>query len=1072
MEHQHLAGLITGQARRNPGKAAIKYNGQSVSYLELETKSNQVANYLYKRVNGNPYVNILLDSSPELIAAVVGLLKCSLVFVPIDPIYPAGRIKKYLIETGAQWLITSSQYYEKFQDIIKPLGLKVLFVDEEKGQLVQQPVDLTFERIYNKYAYILFTSGSVGIPRGVLGRHKSILHFIQWEINEIGANEHFNVCQLSSPSFDPFLRDVFVPLVSGGTTCLLDKKEILMDPRQLVQWLDRNEITLIHIVPSLFKLLVNEITDANCLKNLEVILLAGELLRGNDIRKFLDLFKDRVRLYNCYGPTETTQSKLVYKITREDVHKTIIPVGKPIQGAQAMVLDENMKPCLTGNVGEIYIRTPYASAGYFNDRALNRKVFIKNPFSHKDQDYIYKTGDLGRLLFDGKFEVVGRVDHQVKIRGFRVELGEIESQLLKHEAVKDAVVIGKDDENGDKDLCAYIVGVDKTCPVPNPTELRQYLSKTLPDYMIPSYFVAVDEIPLTSNGKIHRDALPEPGTSSGHQYTAPANDTQRKLVEIWAEELNIDQDSRPIGIDDNFFDLGGHSIKAIAIISGIYKKFHVKVPIMRLFDTPTIRALSHYITGAEADSFASIREVEKKYYYVLSSAQQRLYILHQLGKQGTGFNITTVIILEGRLDKERLENTFKQLIRRHDTFRTSFQVNEMEPVQRIHPAVQFELQYYDLSGNGRLAHEEDILKAFRQPFDLTKAPLLRVGLIKKANRQYILMVDTHHIIIDGTSQALLMDEFAALYSGRDLIPLKLQYKDYAEWQNSKEVKEAHQEQKIFWLEQFKGDIPRLNLPCDYQRPPVKNYSGERITLTTDSHTAGKLQWVEKETETTLFMILLAVFTVLLSKHTRKEDIVVGSPITGRRHPDLNNVIGMFVNMLAIKTQPQSGKTFREFLLEVKQQVLKAMENQDYQFEQLVVDLGLQGEVARNPLFDVVLYMQNFGMGKDDLNETNSPAASQHQGDLKIVPYGFDPKLSRFDLLIVARKVKGAINLVLEYAVELFKKNTAREFLKHFEEILNMVANNIDIQLKEIKIYHGLTAAASQILQQEQGDFQL
>ena len=615
MDREFLDSRITERARRCPGKTAIRCEDQSVTYLDLEKRSNRVANFMYGKIAKIHNVIIILDRSPRLIESIIGLLKCGLVFVPLDPLFPPNRVKKMIDETRAEWVITDAKNYETFKEILFG-DLKIVVIDGESSGFDSfdnvfyldhrlESDGLTFERVFNKNCYIYFTSGSTGIPKGVLGRRRGLAHFIQWEIDEFGVDEHFNVSQMTPPSFDPFLRDIFLPLMAGGTSCI-PSKNTLMNMRQLIRWIEKNDITLIHTVPSLFKRLVSEIEDGNCFPNLKYILLAGELLRGRDIYKFIEIFKDDIQLVNVYGPTETTLAKLFYRIQPGDVNRAIIPVGKPINGAQVLILDSKKQKCRRGKKGEVYIRTPFISSGYYNDPQLTEKLFIKNPYGTHPNDIIYKTGDLGRLLPDGNIELSGRVDFQVKIRGVRIELGEIENRLLMHKNIREAVVTAKDEKNGDIYLCAYVVpGPGKK---PEVSLLREYLSNDLPDYMIPSYFVFLEKIPLTFNGKLDRTMLPGPketGINLEIDYLAPRNVMERKIAETWKEVLKLEK----IGVNNNFFDMGGNSLKAMEISSQLSNAFEKEIPVAKLFEHTTISSLAHYLNELNKPGKRPIQEM-------------------------------------------------------------------------------------------------------------------------------------------------------------------------------------------------------------------------------------------------------------------------------------------------------------------------------------------------------------------------------------------------------------------------------------------------------------------------------
>lgn len=621
MNSQHLAAYIKKHARNNPAKSAIKFNGTDVSYLDLEKKSNQMANFFYEKIHKvrKDYPNsssetynaaVLLDRCPEIIISLMGIIKAGMVFVPISPNIPAKRLELLLAETKACWVVTSLTCYKRFEEFFKTHNeLNVLLIAADSGD--SEPAlpgsiftidfndcqeELQFELTYNKYCYIYFTSGSTGVPRGVLGRHRSLHHYIDWQIREFNVDDTFNVSQFIPPTFDPYLRDVLVPLLAGGTICIPDY-DTLMNPAKLIAWIDENRITLIHIVPSLFRLISREIRDAHHFVDLKYIFLAGELLRGSDIRRFMEIFAGRILLVNQYGPTETTLAKFFYKIKPGDINRSIIPVGKPIADAEALILDPKMRKCLTENTGEIYIRTPYISSGYFNKKELNREVFIRNPFSRDQNDIIYKTGDMGRLLFDGNIELTGRVDNQVKIRGQRVEPGEIENLLLNIPYIKEAVVVDKEDKNNEKFLCAYLVLENSSAGKAQMgiTQLKSLLAGDLPVYMVPSYFIALDALPLNPNGKTDRQALKkmEINLESETDYTPPGNELEEKIARVWKETLKLTK----VGVNDHFFNIGGTSLNAITINNKLNEILGMETPMVKFFEYPTISLFAKYLSG-------------------------------------------------------------------------------------------------------------------------------------------------------------------------------------------------------------------------------------------------------------------------------------------------------------------------------------------------------------------------------------------------------------------------------------------------------------------------------------------
>ena len=1038
LKRDTVCDQITKLTNQAPNKIAIRQGDRQLSYKMLEISSNQVANTLATNISEQKNVVTLLENSIELVQAMIGIMKAGCVFVPIDPSYPEGRVKMMMKKVEAFWVVTTSRHLDKLQSLLasESQQLHVILMDEEAPTTVAGKIkpyspwaakQEANSWAMNSYSYIYFTSGSTGKPKAILGKHRSLKHFIDWEIKEFQIDQNCVGSQLTSASFDPFLRDVFVPLCAGGTLCIPEDRGILLLPQRLKEWLNNGNITLVHIVPTLFRALMEEVENAACFPSLQYVLLAGELLRGRDVKKFLDLFQNRIQLINLYGPTETTLAKVFYRIQPGDEELLTIPIGKPIDSTQLLILGANRKPSQIGNAGEIYIRTPYITAGYYQDKALNAEVFISNPFSTNKQDVLYKTGDRGRQLPSGDFVIIDRIDFQVKIRGFRVEVGEIENRLLEFAEVKEAVVTARDTEFGDKSLCAYIVTKAEIAT----DHLRQHLFDHLPDYMVPSSFMRLEKMPLTPNGKIDRKALPAPDDGLEMTYTAPRNATEAALAEIWGKVLKREK----VGIHDNFFELGGHSLNGAELTFNIHKALNIEIPLKELFRTPTIAGLSEYIAGISESVYTQIKVVEPKEYYEVSSAVKRMWLLNQLEPESTGYNMPRVLQVDGNLQREKLAEVFRTLIARHDVLRTGFSMVGEEIVQKIAPNVNFELKYTEHKSE----NIDEVIKDFIKPFDLSQAPLLRVELVKVLEDSHILLLDMPHIISDGTSMAILTEEFVKLYNGEELPTQRISYKDFSVWQNQYLKSEKMKEQEQYWLEQFADEIPLLNLPLDYERPPMPSFKGDSVDFRLDRELTKQLRGLSKQTGTTLYMVLLSAINILLAKYTASEAIIVGSPIAGRTHGDLAGIIGMFVNTLAMRSYPQSEKTYREFLEEVKETALKAYENQDYQFEELVEKLNLERDISRHPLFDVMFVLQNIGEGNLEIE------------GLRLKRYNSPQMSAKFDLTFAAVEIDQEIAFSIEYSLSLFRRESIERMIAHLRNVLAAIAENTNVLLGNINI---------------------
>ena len=598
LKNETVYDQISKLVEKSPDKIAIRQGAKTLSYSMLEKGSNQLANVLAKNVKENKNIVTILDQSIELVQATIGIMKAGCVFVPIDSGYPKSRIRMMIEKVEASWIVTTSHFLDKLQKLLgeKSQSIQIILMDEwSQVDQVDVKMELYYLRNYsdeamtwerNSYSYISFTSGSTGIPKAILGRHKSLKHFIDWEIKEFQIDRNCVGSQLTTPSFDPFLRDIFVPLCVGGTICIPEDRNTLFSPVALRQWLSVNRITLVHIIPTLFRMLMDEVNDASSLPSLQYVFLAGELLRGRDVKKFLNLFEEQVQLVNFYGASETTMIKAFYRIQLDDGERLTIPVGKPMNGAQLLLLNSDMQQVPMGSVGEVYIRTPYISAGYYKDKLLNAKSFIKNPFNNNSDDILYKTGDKGRLLPSGNFEIIGRVDNQIKINGIRIEPEEIENRIISYPNIKQAVVIAREGGLGEQTLAAYFVSDEDVIG----EKLRRYLLESLPGYMIPSSFIQMEQFPLTANGKINRKALPQPKQESSSEYVPPRNVAEKTLAKIWSKVLDREQ----VGVYDNFFELGGSSIKIIKLVS-IARQHGIEFSIQDVFDKPTIALLIDHV---------------------------------------------------------------------------------------------------------------------------------------------------------------------------------------------------------------------------------------------------------------------------------------------------------------------------------------------------------------------------------------------------------------------------------------------------------------------------------------------
>jgi len=1009
--------LFEEHVEKNPENIAAIFENKTLTYRELNDKSNQLAGYLRNiGIKPNEIICIMVERSFEMIIGLMGILKAGGAYLPIEPSYPEERVK-YLLENSKSDIIITQKKYEQ----IANLGSKVVFI-EDSSIYIGRADNLCMVNSSEDLAYTIYTSGSTGNPKGVMITHKAVVNTICDINRKFDINKKDRIIGLSSVSFDLSVYDIFGALTAGASIVLIqDQRNI----GEIIEVLKNKNITIWNSVPAIIDMLVKNICDEFENTSLRLVMLSGDwipLKLPENIKRFFI----NSEVISLGGATEASIWSIYYPIVEVKEQWNSIPYGNPLSNQTFYVLDRGMQLCPYGVPGELYIGGIGLAKGYMNDPEKTAYSFIDHPqFGN-----LYKTGDWGRFHKDGYIEFLGRRDHQIKIRGFRIELGEIETQLLNINSIKEVVVLHRRDTEGNEYLCAYFVSNDEF----DASILKEYLLGVLPEYMIPSYFVKLKIIPLTLNGKIDRMALPEPDKNSIikiDKYIAPRNKIEKDITRIWEEILCLDN----IGIDDNFFSLGGHSLKAITTTLKIQKELNVDISVSELFRTPTIRKIAEYISNAENFAYSDIDLLEKKDYYPASFAQKRLYVANQMDAKGTSYNIPVPIRVEGSFDRERVEAVFKQLLERHESLRTAMKIVDGEIVQKIYDQVDFNLFYAEADEN----EIDDIIKGLIAPFDLSAAPLIRVGLIRVSEFVHILFIDVHHIVSDGISIDTVLREFFNLYEGNELPRLRVQYKEFASWQNKLFETGIIKKQESYWLSALSGEIISINIPTDFPRPHTKSFEGDKIKFYIDEELVEDLRKLAAETGTTLYMVLMAAYNVLLAHYTCQDDILIGTPIAGRSHPDLENVIGMFVNTLVIRNYPNGDKYFLEFLDEVKENVLKAYDNQDYPLEMLMDKLKLDNKDGINHLYDVVFAFQAV--------KNNNTIEKK----LKLSDYQYNYKIAKFDINLSGREFKTGIVFELEYCTKIFKEDTMKKFIDYYIRVLQSVTSTKNIKIKEVEL---------------------
>ena len=1046
---QTIQQLFREQAARTPAAVAASEENEHLSYRRLFGQVQQLAGTLRQcGLRANTIAAIMARRSLEFLAAIMGVLEAGAAYLPVEADYPEEHIRYMLRDSGATVLLTMPEIPVRMEE--DSFTVVTLFPGKSAG--TRPPAD-TVESGPLDLAYCIYTSGSTGKPRGVLIRQRSAVNYLWWAARQYVRDEAVNFPLFTSCAFDLTVTSIFTPLLTGNAVVVYGEGGWVIE-----RIVAEKRVGVVKLTPSHLKLIRHKRETGAA--GIRCFIVGGEELDSRLARDIYENFNGRIEIYNEYGPTEAAVGCMIYRYTPQGQPEESgsVPIGTGAANVHLLVLDRDRHPTPFGVDGELFITGEGVARGYLNHPELTAEKFIyttNSPLERgapKGRGVLYRTGDLCRWLPGGDMLFAGRLDGQIKIRGYRVEPGEIEALLIDHPAVTEAVVTAQPDPSGEKQLTAYVVAPGRRLLE---EELRVHLQERVPEYLVPSFFVFLPGIPLTINGKVDYRALPAPRLGGGETFTAPRTELEKRLADIWSRVLGIDREQ--IGIDHNFFKLGGHSLKVAILMARLHQGLDVRVSMVELFELPTIRQLAGHVQAARRQEFVSIEAVEKRDYYELSSPQKRLYVLQQIDQPGIGYNITSAYVVEGSVEKERLVQIFAQLIRRHDSFRTAFAMADERPVQRI---CDSESVHLGIEYEACLGDEDEIgpkIRDFIRPFDLSRPPLLRVGMIKVAGHHsrglthpapsghpsregmYVLLLDMHHIVSDGTSQGIFIEDFMALYRGGKLPRLRIQYKDYSLWLGQNEQATMIETQQAYWLKEYEGEIPLLNLPLDYPRPEIQAFSGSIISFTINEKQTAALKELADRGRATLYMAVLALFNLLLSRLSGQEDIVVGTPVAARAHVDLEPLIGMFVNTLALRNRPDQDRSFIDFLAAVREKSLGAFENQAYPFETLVEKVAVDRDTGRNPLFDVMFALQNM------------PLPERRLPGLALIPYAFEYGTAKFDLNLDGVEADDRLELTLEYSTVLFKAETAGRFIGYFKQLITAVLESPGTAMKYLEL---------------------
>ncbi|MGE5402693.1 MAG: amino acid adenylation domain-containing protein [Ignavibacteriales bacterium] len=1006
---------------RRPGADAVICNEMTVSYEELNKKANQIADYLIANydVQSEEIICMALDRSTDAIAAMIGIMKTGAAYLPIDIEYPVDRIKYIIENSGARILIKGSLAEKDLAENVIELS-DITSLNDKNVEIKIKPDNL---------AYIIYTSGSTGKPKGVLIEHAQFMSMFVNVIGSFGVKETDRVLQFASLGFDASVFEIFQALLMGAALVIADK-DVIRNPASFISYMEKNKVTVATLPPVYLNVL-----DKAELPHLHTLITAGEQAIASDV----NFYKKNKRYINAYGPTEASVCVSYYTAEKDEEYSYAVPIGKPAPNSKLYILDESLRPVPIGFPGELCVSGPGLARGYLNNDELTKQKYIINPFEAGSR--LYRTGDIAKWRHDGNIEFLGRIDGQVKINGNRIEPGEIEAQIAKYDKINEVTVL--DIQSGDgKSLAAYI----STPNAIDIDELKRYLRKFLPEYMIPRHYVIVEKIPLTHNGKINKEALrkmPVNIAQNKTELSVAASEIERRLISIFEEVLGIS----PVGADDNIFALGGDSLKIARLITRIHKELKRELEFKVIYESPTVRSIAAELEGKAITGYRNIPAFPQKEYYALSHAQKRIWILAQNKENAAVYHMPVSLLLKGPLNLKALDEALKVIVERHETLRTVFNDINGIPGQKVLDDYNFTIEKHDLSAAN---YKDATLRKFVEelitvPFDLTFQIPIRVNVIRLEEEKNVLLIIIHHIAGDGISIGIIMKELSELYnsfcsgSAVKLKPLRIQYKDYCEYEKELIESSIYNEEREYWIKKLNKPLPVLELPCDKPRPPVKTYSGNYLFYEIENILSGELIAFCKEQNVSLYNVMTAVVNILLHKYSSQEEIITGSPISGRNHPDIEDQVGVYINTVALRNKISSAISFKEFLNKVKINSTEALSNSNYPFDLLIQDLDLDRDTSRTPVFDVLVQLQN------------QDSAGLKLNGISVSFYEADFKLNKFDLTFTFVEEDHKVKFSIGYNTDLFKKERIDRAARHIKNIIAYILRHPANVIKEIDL---------------------
>ena len=1025
-----IKGMIERQAEERGAEVAVESGGERVSYSQLNEKANKVANYLRKRgVGQEQIVGVYMQRGVGMVEGLVGVMKAGGAYLPLDPAYPKARLEYILKDARPTVVLTQRELVSQLPEH----EAEVICLDSDWAKISEEDdANLATLTSDKNLIYVIYTSGSTGNPKGAMLTHDGITNSIQWmqETYDLEPEDRFLV--RTSLNFDPSVWEIFWPLCVGASLVIADEAHH-QDTAYLVKLIGQQEVTTAYFIPSLLKAMIEEPGLKEC-RSLRRIICGGESLSIETVNQLMDCLP--VELHHSYGPTETSIAATEWTCEPSS-RREVVPIGRPLGNTRVYVLDEQMKAVPVGIAGELYIGGVSVGRGYLNRAELTAERYVPDSYSKEEGGRLYRTGDLVRYEVDGTIQYLGRVDEQLKINGVRIEAGEIEAIVSEHEGVEKCAVIAREEEGAGKQMVGYVV--KKEGAEAGVVELREHLRERVPGYMVPSVWVWMKELPMTPSGKVDRRSLPEPtkgrkAEAESERRRSAVSPVEEVIAGIWEEVLRVEG----VEIDENFFEMGGHSLIATQLARKLQRAFNTEIELRMIFERPTVEEQAAEINrrlrlGGETLESSVIERVRREGGVRLSFAQQRLWVLHQLDPQSSAYNIPSAYEMVGQLDVVALRSLIREIVRRHEPLRTRFIEGDDGPLQVIDEAGPVELPEVDLSQIEGEAAREEAMRVCRQqasePFSLSEGELMRLCLIREGADRQVLMVNQHHIISDGWSSGVMMREVMALYGayvkgeGSPLRELEVQYADYAEWQRGRLERGEMDGQREYWARQLEAAAPVLELPYDRPRPLVPTLRGGRQEISISREAVERIRAISHSQGATLFMGLLACFKGVMYRYSGQQDIVVGTPVAGRSRQELEPLIGFFVNTVAVRTRVEGEMSYRELVGRVRESAIGAYMNEELPFEEVVRQQVRGREIGQSPIFEVMMILQNAPREEGGLEGLSLRAIEMDNGE------------SKYSLVMNLTESEGGVRGWLGYQEEVLDEETVERMSRHYERVV-------------------------------------